>query len=77
MGNHRADTRTRVGGSADRPVGGRRKATRYTRNDRHPLTGLPMIPTVAGAVEVSVAEGGAVTAGIAEATVSGPGDRGN
>lgn len=78
MGNHRADRRApRPVVSAARVQGGRRKATRPAR---HPLTGhllsaaslsrLPLAPSVAGAIAISVAAVGAVTAGITEASAN-------
>ena len=69
MGNHRADrATTRASVPAPRAPGGRRRATKPVRSERHPLTGLPMIPTLAGAVAVTVAAGGAVTAGASGAS---------
>jgi murein DD-endopeptidase MepM/ murein hydrolase activator NlpD len=68
MGNHRAGRRDeRPAHSAPRAPGGRRRAVRTTR---HPLTGLPMVPTMAGALAVAVAAGGAVSAGIGEASAT-------
>ncbi|GAB3265605.1 hypothetical protein GCM10027425_31250 [Alteromonas gracilis] len=62
MGNHRADRRQRAVAAPTR-AGGRRKATRRSTISRHPLTGLPLIPTVAGSIAIAVAAGGAMTAG--------------
>jgi murein DD-endopeptidase MepM/ murein hydrolase activator NlpD len=71
MGNHRADRReTRPVDPAPRVAGGRRRAVKASSFPRHPLTGLPMVPTVAGALAVAVAAGGAVTAGIGEASAT-------
>src|SRR6188472_1413951 len=62
MGNHRADRRdTRPVNSGARVRGGGRR--RAEKAPRHELTGLSMIPTVAGALALAVAAGGAVTAG--------------
>ena len=66
MGNHRADRReTRPVTSGTRIQGGRRRAAKAPR---HPLTGLPMAPTVAGALALAVAATGAATAGAGEAS---------
>lgn len=65
MGNHRAQGRApRQGIVAPRAPGGRRKAVTAPK---HPLTGLPLVPTMAGAVAVAVAAGGAVSAGVGKA----------
>ncbi|GGF55787.1 hypothetical protein GCM10011519_32130 [Marmoricola endophyticus] len=66
MGNHRAQRRAPrpAGIVTPRAPGGRRRATPAPK---HPLTGLPMVPTVAGAVAVAVAAGGAATAGAGKA----------
>ncbi len=77
MGSHRANrATTRAIAAAPSAAGGRRRAVKATRVDRHPLTGLPMIPTLVGAVAVTAAAGGAVSAGAsgaaaAEATPTG------
>ncbi|MCW2756523.1 MAG: hypothetical protein JWO46_269 [Nocardioidaceae bacterium] len=69
MGNHRADKGVARPAPATTPTpGGRRKAEKQSVLRKHPLTGLPMIPTMAGAVAVSVAAGGAMSAGITEAS---------
>lgn len=62
MGNHRADRRdtTSVRTTA-RAAGGRRKATRRSSIPKHPLTGLPLLPAVAGSVAVAVAAGGVLS----------------
>ena len=66
MGNHRAGRRaTRPVTSGTRVQGGRRRAAKAPR---HPLTGLPMAPTVAGALALAVAAGGAATAGAGQAS---------
>ena len=66
MGNHRADRRdTRPVNSGARVRGGGRR--RAEKAPRHELTGLSMIPTVAGALALAVAAGGAVTAGAGQA----------
>ena len=66
MGNHRADRRdTRPVNSGARVRGGGRR--RAEKAPRHELTGLSMIPTVAGALALVVAAGGAVTAGAGQA----------
>ncbi|MGI9157286.1 MAG: M23 family metallopeptidase [Marmoricola sp.] len=71
MGNHRADRRdSRAVVSAPRVTGGRRKAVKTSSFTKHPLTGLPMIPTMAGALVVAVAAGGAVSAGMGEASAT-------
>lgn len=69
MGSHRADrgASTQVR-SAARVSGGRRKATR--RAPRHPLTGLPILPAVAGSVAIAVAAGGTLVSEAAAAPVS-------
>lgn len=64
MGNHRADRRQRPAAAPSR-AGGRRKATRRSTVSRHPLTGLPLIPTVAGSIAIAVAAGGALSPGAA------------
>lgn len=62
MGNHRADRRTSAPTRSVTPAqGGRRKATRRAATPKHPLTGLPILPTVAGSVAVAVAAGGAMS----------------
>ncbi len=71
MGNHRAERRdSRAVISAPRSTGGRRKAVRTSPFARHPLTGLPMVPTVAGALVVAVAAAGTVSAGTGKASAS-------
>jgi len=66
MGNHRADRRdTRPVNSGARVRGGGRR--RAEKAPRHELTGLSMMPTVAGALALAVAAGGAVTAGAGQA----------
>lgn len=71
MGNHRADRRdSRAVVSAPRGTGGRRKAVKTSTFAKHPLTGLPMMPTMAGALVVAVAAGGAVSAGMSEASAT-------
>lgn len=66
MGNHRAQRRAPRPASVVTPraPGGRRRATVAPK---HPLTGLPMVPTMAGAVVVAVAAGGAMSAGAGQA----------
>lgn len=71
MGNHRADRRgSRPVDSAPRASGGRRRAARTSTLARHPLTGLPMVPSMAGALAVAVAAGGAISAGIGQASAT-------
>ena len=71
MGNHRADRRdSRPVDSAPRVPGGRRKAAKTSTLYRHPLTGLPMVPTMAGALAVAVAAGGAISAGVGQASAT-------
>lgn len=65
MANHRADKRAL--NSGPRSAGGRRKATKPASFVRHPLTGLPILPTMAGAVVVAAAASGAIGAGAQEA----------
>lgn len=69
MANHRADKRARHAVNSGPPpsAGGRRKATKPASFVRHPLTGLPILPTMAGAVVVAAAASGAISAGAQEA----------
>lgn len=65
MANHRVDRRAKHAVNVgQRSPGGRRKAAQPAR---HPLTGLPILPSMAGVVVVAAAAGGAVSAGAQEA----------